>query len=192
MKSYGTLETITKTFPITEPEFSILDDKFGKLCHYAAWQLKKKNSNNNHTNELEDDVQELLIAIVRAGSYYKRQTYIEDSFEVLQKHVKDRFIKKIANRLNKLWLDRRRHGANRQKFGIHQEIILDRLLKKHVPSHIRPNKARMLKIDTKFVTYCKQIIWNAQKSLGKKITREKPLRTGMVSLSEFDYLGSSK
>ena len=26
-------------------------------------------------------------------------------------------------------------------------------------------------------------------SLGKKITREKSIRTGMVSLSEYDYLG---
>jgi hypothetical protein len=33
---------------------------------------------------------------------------------------------------------------------------------------------------------------NAQKSLGKKITREKGIRTGMVSLSEYDYLGGKE
>jgi hypothetical protein len=44
-------------------------------------------------------------------------------------------------------------------------------------------------MDSKFATYCKAITWNAQKSLGKKITREKSIRTGMVSLSEYDYLG---
>ena len=47
-------------------------------------------------------------------------------------------------------------------------------------------------IDGKFTTYCKAITWNAQKSMGKKITREKGIRQAMVSLSEFDYLSSSK
>ena len=42
-------------------------------------------------------------------------------------------------------------------------------------------------IDTKFSTYCKAIVWNGQKSLGKKITREKSVRNGVVSLSEFDH-----
>jgi len=34
-------------------------------------------------------------------------------------------------------------------------------------------------------------VWNQQRSMGKKITREKPLRAGMVSLSSFDYLGGT-
>jgi hypothetical protein len=85
-----TLETIVNAFPISNEEYAELEAKFGGLAHYAAWQLKKKNSKNSMTNDQEDDVQELRIALLRAGSYYKRQTYIEESFEALDKYVKDR------------------------------------------------------------------------------------------------------
>lgn len=200
----NTLENIVNCFPITNEEYLELDKKFGNLCFYASWQLKKKNSNNNQTNEPEDDVQELRIALIRAGSYYKRQTYIEDCFKSLgvsidedgepvisSSCVKDKFIRKLILQLCKLWDDRRRHGANRQKFGSFQEIILERLVKKYVPINLRPQRDQPLKIDTKFTTYCKQIVWNAQKSLGKKITREKSWRTGLVSLSEHDHLASN-
>lgn len=189
MKNVKTLESIVNKFPITEREYAILDDRFGNLCHYAAWQLQKKNAKNNHTNEPDDDVQELRIALIRAGSYYKRQTYIEQCFETLDEHVKDKFIKRVVLQLKQLWIDRRRHGANRQKFGEFQELLLDRLVKKHVPIENRPKRSQALRLDSKFSTYLKQIVWNAQKSLGKKITREKSWRTGLVSLSEYDYLG---
>jgi len=184
-----TLETIVGNFPVTEDEYQILDDAYGKLCHYAAWQLQKMNAQNNHTNDPDDDVQELRIALIRAGSYYKRQTYIEECFEILEEYVKDRFIERVVTQLKQLWTDRRRHGANRQKFGEFQELLLDRLVKKHVPREVRPRRDQPLKMDAKFSTYLKQIVWNAQKSLGKKITREKSWRTGLVSLSEYDYLG---
>lgn len=186
-----TLETIVGNFPVTQREYEMLDTKFGNLCHYAAWQLKKKNSKNNQTNEPEDDVQELRIALIRAGSYYKRQTYIEECFASLEKYIKDMFIRKMVRQLHQLWEDRRRHGANRQKFGAFQEVILDRLVRKYVPKIFRPQRDQPLRIDAKFTTYCKQIVWNAQKSLGKKITREKSWRTGLVSLSEFDYLANT-
>jgi|GEM_PF-2523926 len=186
-----TLEKIVNKYPINSYEYGLLDTKFGNLCHYAAWQLKKKNSQNSLTNDPEDDVQELRIALIRAGSYYKRQCHIESSFEALDKYTKDNFIKKLVNELRNLWKNRTRHGANRQKFGEFQEVILDRLVRKHVPKNQRPSISNLLRIDTKFATYCKQIIWNAQKSLGKQITRDKSWRTGLVSLSEFDYLGSA-
>jgi hypothetical protein len=188
-----TLETIVNKFPITEVEYKILEEKFGSLCYYAAWQLKKKNSQNYFSNDPlgEDDVQELRIALLRAGSYYKRQTYIESCFKQLEKNVKDSFNKKILKNLQKLWDDRRRHGANRQKFGEHQEHLLDRLVFKYIPKKDRPNKYNHVIIDSKFATYAKQIIWNATKQIGKKITREKSITTGLVSLSEFDYLSSN-
>lgn len=63
-------------------------------------------------------------------------------------------------------------------------------MEKYVPKDRRPAKDRPLSIDEKFTTYAKQIVWNSQKSLGKQITREKSWRTGLVSLSEFDYLGA--
>lgn len=189
-----TLETIVNKFPITEREYQVLDEKFGNLCYYAAWQLKKKNSQNYFSQDPlgEDEVQELRIALIRAGSYYKRQTYIESCFEALNKHVKDSFNKKVLVTLQKLWEDRRRHGANRQKFGEYQEDLLDRLVLKHVPKEERPNVEDFLIIDSKFSTYAKQIIWNATKAIGKKITREKSITHGMVSLSEFDYLGAGE
>jgi hypothetical protein len=183
-----TLETIVHNYPVKEEEYKLLDEKFGKLAHYAAWQLKKKNSKNSLTNDPDDDVQELRIALIRAGSYYKRQTYIEQCFEALGGNVTDKFMKSLLKELKQLWKDRRKHGANRQKFGVFHELILDRLVAKYVPKEERPVKDSPLSIDTKFCVYCKQILWNAQKSLGKQITREKSWRTGLVSLSEFDYL----
>ena len=151
--------------------------------------MHRKNSNNSNTNDPEDDAQELRIALIRAGSYYKRQTYIENSFIVLRSYLKDRFLLRLVKELEALWEGRRSHGAGRQKFGKFQEGILDQLLNL-VPEQFRPKKSEALSIDVKFSTYAKQIIWNAQKSLGKKITKEKGFRNNLVSLSEFDYLAS--
>lgn len=183
------MQAIFESFPITEPEYNELDSKFGQLCHYAAWQLKKKNSQNNYNDDQDDIVQELRISLLRAGSYYKRQTYIESSFKSLELDLKDKFTMSLIKELRNLWDNRTRHGANRQKFGPFQELILERLVRKYVTNDNRPDRKRPLQIDTKFTTYCKQIAWNSLKSMGKKITREKSFRSGMVSLSEFDYLG---
>lgn len=204
------MQNISENFPITTMEYKLLDEKFGKLCHYASWQLNKKNSKNNHTDDPEDTVQELRIALLRAGSYYKRQVYIESSFDKvlellgMEKYIdkKDRevirsrqdstgdpFLKQMVKNLWKLWINRKRHGANRQKFGVRQEQILDTIMFfLSATKEDCPNKNASLRMDGKFTTYCKQIIWNAQKQMGKKITREKSWRTGLVSLSEFDYL----
>lgn len=182
------IENLFASFPITEEEYKKLDDKFGKLCHFAAWQLDKKNSKISKTDEQEDFVQELKMALIRAGSYYKRQTYIEDCFIALEPYMQDKFIKGVFEELKNLWNNRTRHGANRQKFGKFQEDILERLVKNNVPEDESPKKDRPLKLDKKFVTYCKAITWNAQKSMGRKITREKSWRSGLASLSEYDYL----
>lgn len=183
------MKEIQNSFPITEKEYYMLDEKFGELCEYQAWQLIKKNTNNNHTDSQEDVAQEMRIALLRAGSYYKRQCYIEKCLDLCSKYANDEFIKSIMKELKNLWKNKTRHGANRQKFGLHQEKMLDKLLKCVVPIKERPSKKTPLKMDAKFQTYCKAISWNAQKSIGKKITREKTIRTGLVSLSEFDYLG---
>ena len=166
----------------------LLDEKFGDLCEYAAWQLIKKNSRNNHTDEQTDIAQELRIALIRAGSYYKRQVYVVANLELCTKYAKDRFMKCLVGELCELWKNKTRHGANRQKFGPHQEKLLDKLSRLLVPKSERPSKTAALRIDAKFCTYCKSITWNAQKSMGKKITREKAIRSGQVSLSEYDYL----
>lgn len=182
------MREIIHDFPITEKEFLELDKKFSKLCWCAAHELKRKNSNNNYIDDAEDIKQELQMSMLRAGSYYKRQIYIEKCLAVAKKYADDKFVFKIVQELENLWSNRTRHGANRQKFGKHQENLLDKIVRRMVPKEEQPFKDAPLKIDSKFATYCKAIVWNGQKSMGKKITREKSIRSGMVSLSEFDYL----
>jgi hypothetical protein len=179
---------ICDNFPITDNEYQSLEKQFGSLSKYAAWQLLKKNTKNNHTDEFEDINQELLMSLIRAGSYYKRQVYIEKCFEIAKVNIKDIFMKFILGELETLWFNRTHHGANRQVYGEFQENILENIVKKAVPQSQRPDKNAILKIDAKFTTYCKAIVWNMQKSLGKKITREKGLRAGASSLSEYDHL----
>ena len=185
------MKDICLSYRINDDEFKELEQKFGKLCFYAAHQLKKKNSRNNYTDDIEDISQELQLSILRAGSYYKRQIYIEKCLALAKEHAEDEFLKYIVGELEHLWANRTRHGANRQKFGPHQEKLLQKIVKKVVPKENRPDRKEELKIDSRFATYCKAIVWNGQKSMGKKITREKSIRSGQVSLSEFDYLGSN-
>lgn len=182
--------SIFKSFPINDEEYLELDAKFEQLCKYQTWQLVKKNSNNHYVEDLDDYFQELRIKLLSAGSYYKRQVYIENCMKICGKHIKDVILKKILERLEYLWKNKTRHGANRQKFGEYQEKILDDLVIACVPKKEIPNKNLRLKIDGRFATYCKAITWNHQKTMGKKITREKSWRAGMVSLSDFDYLAN--
>jgi hypothetical protein len=179
---------ICTNFRINEEEYALLDEEFGKLTWHAAHELKKKNSRNNYTEEAEDIKQELQISMLRAGSYYKRQVYIEKCFIACIKYAKDPFIIRMIEELENLWKNRTRHGANRQKFGPFQETLLYRILRHIVPKEDHPDKNANLQIDSKFSTYCKTIVWNGQRSMGKKITREKTIRSGLVSLSEFDHL----
>jgi hypothetical protein len=180
---------IFQLFKINADEFRELEDKFGKLCLYASWQLISNNSRNNHQLDVDDIKQELLMSVIRAGSYYKRQTYIESSFEILEKYVLDDGIfKKIFDSLKDLWKNKTHHGAYRRKFGDPQEEILEKLIKKFVPLQQRPDINLRLDINAKFVIYTKQIIWNAARHVGKKITKEKHLRVGQVSLSEHEHL----
>ena len=185
------MEYIYKCFPVTEEEFYELEDKYGKLTKYQSWQLIRKNNQNNHTEDPEDFFQDLNISLLRAASYFKRQTYIEKCLDLCNKHTKDKFFKIILNDLQDLWNNKTRHGANRQKFGPYQEKLLDKLVRATVPASERPSKKVPLAVDDpKFKTYCKAITWNEQKAAGKKITREKTLRAGQVSLSEYDYLAN--
>lgn len=185
------LKEICNNFPITDKEYRDLNKKFGKLCYYAAHQLKKKNSKNNVAEDIDDINQELQLSIIRAGSYYKRQIYIEKCIELCKKHIKDYFLKRIVINLEKLWSNRTKHGANRQKFGDYQELLLHNIVNQYIPKEETPNKNAYLRIDNKFCTYCKAIVWNGQKSMGKKITKEKNIRTGLCSLSEYDYLAKN-
>jgi len=184
--------SIFQKFPITSEEYNELEERFGQLVNFAGWQLLRKNVKNNHTDDLEDITQCMRMALVRAGCYYKRQVYIEDCLKLCKKYAKQSFMKNIVKELEHLWANRTKHGANKQKFGEPQEKMLDVIVNRCVPKSKRPNPQRALAIDSKFSTYCKAIAWNSQKSLGRKITRERSIRTGQVSLSEFDYLGGEE
>jgi len=184
------MNLISKNFPITAEEYETLNKKFGKLCYYASWQLSRKNSNNNHDYEIEDFQQELMISVLRAGSYYKRQCYIENSFSAVNENTKNKTILKKLNTIYNLWLNRTKHGANRQLFGIPEEKILEKLVNLTTVKKSKPQKNAGLIMDSKFDTYAKQILWNAQRSLGKKISKERPIRTRQVSLLDFDYLST--
>lgn len=180
--------SVFKNFPVSDQEYTKLNKKFGQLCYYASWQLIRKNSANNHQFDIEDVSQELMVAVLRAASYYKRQVYIDTSLQALSAVKMDKTSRMIVKELINLWNNRTRHGASRQKFGDYQEQIMENFCKNFLPKQEIPNKERELLIDTKFLTYCKQILWNATKHLGRKISREKPIRTGLVSLSDHDYL----
>jgi hypothetical protein len=185
------MQSIINNFPINNEEYATLEKKFGLLAHDQAWQLKRRNYNNNMTDEQEDVVQEIRIAMIRAGSYFKRQTYIENSFLSLRRRVRDPFLRSVLGELKSLWKARTRHGANRQKFGPHQERMLERLVRLFVPDERQPSREAPLQLDKRFEAYCKGITWNHQRLLGKKITREKSWRTGLVSLNDYDYLAKS-
>lgn len=116
----------------------------------------------------------------------------DDEWFVKTNNPKYVFVALVLEQLLDLWDNRTRHGANKQKFGAYQEQILDTLLKTYVPEDKRPNKQSKLEIDKRFSVYCKAIIWNCGKNLGKKITRERSIRSGLVSLSEHSYLVGSE
>jgi hypothetical protein len=185
------MDYILNSFQVTDEEYNKLDELFGDLAHYAAWQLIQKNVKNNHTDDQEDIVQEIRWASIKAASYFKRQVYLENCMRTAREYVTDPVVVAVLDELEFLWRNRTKHGANKQKFGEHQERLLDDIVDRHVPEPNRPKKTEPLQFNRKFITYCKAIIWNRQKSLGKKITREKTIRSGVVSLSEYDYLVSS-
>ena len=141
------MSSIYLNFPITSEEYKSLEKKFGQLCYYAAWQLTRKNSNNNHQCDLDDFQQELMLAVLRAGSYYKRQVYIDSSFSALFDSKMDKIARMVLEELFDLWKNRTRHGANRQKFGDHQEKILDNLCECYLRDFRIPDKKRELIFD---------------------------------------------
>lgn len=185
-------KSIFRSFPVTDDEYNELEDKFGDLCKCQSWQLKRRNIKNNPGADLDDFIQDQRIAMLTAGCYYKRQRYIESCLELAIEHVKDPFIKQVIQELSNLWDNRKRHGANRQKFGDYQEKLLSQMVRQVVPRHLWPKKNRPLEFDNKFANYCKTITWNKQKSAGRKISKERSFRSGLVSLSEFDYLQEKK
>jgi len=180
--------SICKEWPISHEEYEMLEKEFGKLIEHQAWDLIRRNTKSNFTDDQIDIAQTLRIAMMKAGSYYKRQIYIEKCIDLCKSLCKNSSDKKVLKNLISLWNNKTKHGANKQKFGPKEEKVLNKLMIKVVPKEQHPDKNLKLKIDALFTRYCKAITWNEQKNLGKKITRERGIRENSVSLSEYDSM----
>lgn len=181
---------IFKRFEITTEDYKLLEKKFDSLCKFVAWRLKQSNARNNCTDDLDDFIQEMRLAVLYAGAYYKRQTYIEECLVLLKKNLTDHFLKLILDELVSRWRSRSKSGDERKRFDVYHEEILENLVKENIPEKIRPSRKRPLNIDQRFPIYCKNIIWNKKKAVGRKITKERSLRGGLVSLGQYEYISS--
>lgn len=171
-----------KEFSVTNEEYDILNKQFGELCYFIAHQLIGENIKNNFTDDFDDVVQEIRLALLDAARYYKRQTYIEDALKCARLHCKGERVLSLLVRLETMWQDRK----TRRRFKKKQEDLLERLLD-YIPQEVRPSKQQNLKMNKEFFGYCKSILWNRKKFLGKKISRDRPIRSGILSLSQFDH-----
>jgi hypothetical protein len=186
-KSLDPLLRISKKFRVTNEEYAELDRRFGKLALKQSWTFDKRNSGFCIDSQ-PDIVQELAIALMTAGGYYKRQVYIESCLSMLKTAVDDPLIKNIVDRLEFLWSNKTKHGAGKRTFGEWQEQLLGVLVREYIPKSIRPSKSIGLKFDEKFSRYCKSITWNRVKNIGMRETREKRFRVNEVSLSDFNSI----
>ena len=184
------LRNIFHSFQLTNSEFEMLRKKFGDLCRYEAWQLLRKNLKNNHTDDFDDIQQDLLLAMSKAGIYFKRQTYLAAALDAVSEHVTDPFLVMIVGCLRNLWKNKRLHGASKQTFGQKQEAILAKLIMT-VPAEHRPDPRKPLEMCPELAVYCKSITWNQQRALGRQISKNMGFRNGVVSLSEYSHLGSN-
>jgi len=174
---------IQKRYPITNQEFEVLEEKYGKLCWYAATNLAFTNGKSEEDRQYFHS--EILIGIFRAGSYYKRQTFIENVFEYLDKYKDEMESSDIFN-LEKL-KDTWKHKAN---FTETHEIIIREILKKYenISKEECPKDNFSLIFDDKFEIYCKAIIWNTKKSLGQAISKDNENRRKEVSFDDCQFL----
>lgn len=181
---------IVKDFPISDQEYHQLESEFGNLCHFQAWRLIRWNSFSNLADDPDDFIQDLKISMLQAGSYYKRQVFMESCFQALARVIYslDRQAREELLLLRGLWKDRRRHGARKQKFGPQHERSLQDLVDKYLPPEARPRRDKPLVIDKDVRIYIRSCTWNQQRSMGKKIKKESAIRVGQVSLSEFDVV----
>lgn len=178
---------ICKAFPISETEYKLLSQEFGGLAVFGAKKFIEKNSKNCY-NDRDDIIQNIFCDLIKASSYSKRQIYINKCFLACNRYIKDKFMRKILKTLEMLWGNRTKHGANRQVFGKCQEDILEKLVQTYVPDKKKPDKKAPLIIDESFAKYAKSALWNNLRGSGRKITRDKSINKGMVSLSDFNYM----
>ncbi len=183
---------IQKRYPISNDEYKVLDDKYDKLCWFAANGLAR--SNKKSEEDLQDYHSDIQIGMFRAGSYYKRQCFLEATFSYLNncKLFMDSNEIEELTVLKNTWSNHK----TRSSFGKPQENELIVLLNKFegVAYNSDSNKIDIpdintsLRFDRNFEVYCKAIIWNTKKSLGQQISKENANRNNEISLSEWEFL----
>jgi len=183
-------------YNITQKEYEELDKQFGKLCHYAAWQIVRFNFPKiKYEQEFPNVDQEIVISVIRAASYYKRQIFLNKAFEFLNSIQLTRQERVKVTALQILW-DGRKEKGNKNKFDKNEEEALVEVIKTNQnkaseKGEAAPTQSAPLQLNKEFTIYCKSIIWNTYKSIGKGITKSRKDRKHEVSLSEYDFLGES-
>jgi hypothetical protein len=169
---------IQKRFPITEDEFNKLEEKYGKLCWFAANKLAA--SQHRSPEDLDDFHSEIQIGMCRAGSYFKRQTFIENAFQFLRSQELSKSDKKEFDDIENLW------NTKKSRFGIKEEDNLRSILDNYNEKDF--DYSIPLDFDEKFKVYCKAIIWNTYKALGQQMSKENSVRSSEISLDEWPFL----
>lgn len=179
-----------KKFKVSDEEYVEMCNKFKKLCYAQAWDVIRRNSSNNHNFDIEDLIQTQLLSALKSTIYLKFYRYTEKCFAVCEKYVSTKKDKKLLDKLLGFWNNRKRHGAHRRTFNSQHEEQLEELVLKLVPEKEIPKPQDPIEMDAAFGVYFKSCTWNSTRSVGKSITKEKNLRVGMCSLSDYDYLGT--
>lgn len=181
------VEWIHKEYSIGSEEWELLEKRLGNLCRKITWQLLRQNHIANSDN-FEIWNTEIQMALVRAACYYKRQCYLKKALSALES-IKGRMNEQDrieAEALLSRWRSRPKNGEPR--FSREHEKRLAKLLAKSA-AESAPKKESLV-FDREFEPYAKRIIWNAQKTLGRKMSKQKQEAT-MLSLDDLAFLEGS-
>lgn len=175
------VEWVHKQYSVTTSEWSELEKKLGNLCRTITWQLLRQNKMACIEN-FDEWNPEVQMALVRAACYYKRQCYLQAAIEHVDSVIDELtdYDKSEASDLLRQWTSKPKNGQPR--FSREHELRLDALISKTAG----PSRERLV-LDSDFVPYAKRIMWNAQKTIGKKLTSAKK-EIAMISLDECEFL----
>ena len=185
MFDYSTVDKsvyIQKRYPVTDEEFDYLVQKYGKLCWFAATKLG--NQKHRLPEDLSDFHSEIQLGMCRAGSYFKRQTFLEKCFTHLEQSDLSSEDKSILEEIQKIW------NTKKALFGEKEEDRLLELFNKYRDNVDFSDHDRLI-FNEKFEVYCKSIIWNTTKTLGEHISRENSLRASEISLDEYPFIAGN-
>lgn len=167
-----------EAFNVTEDEYAELDEAFGRLCHKAAWDAVRKYP----AYDVYDVSQEIFIAMIRSGSQYKRKAYFSRAEQYLESlGLGDLpMVKTCLKRFNNHVLTPEEEHAFL--------LLMDCLPE----TGEKPSSKDPLILDKNASSYIKTCLWNQQRCWLKSTGKERSLRKGEVSLSEYDHWVSAE